>query len=225
LSLGRGAGGGCPFGRKFRSYADQATRPIGRAQISCRKFRSYADQAMRPIGRSCRGSHPRTMFGVLVAIVCISEHPRGHVCPAWTFNILVASIPVKRHRTALAWRCGQPLRDHHIADFAMVRISMTPEAFEAVVATLPLGCVGYEPELNSQGERRIWIEAAVADRVTAMRRRGESYSDVILRLVEMEGPTLLAVCEQLAARLLSAVCRQSVSNRPLVYCLSTVVPP
>jgi len=33
-----------------------------------------------------------------------------------------------------------------------------------VVATLPLGSVGYEPELNSTGERRIWIEAAVADR-------------------------------------------------------------
>jgi predicted CopG family antitoxin len=46
--------------------------------------------------------------------------------------------------------------------------------------------VGHEPELNSKGERRIWIEAAVADRLTAMRRRGEGYSDVILRLVEIE---------------------------------------
>ena len=64
--------------------------------------------------------------------------------------------------------------------------SITPEAFEAIVATLLLGSVGYEPELNSQGERRIWIEAAVADRLTATRRRGERYSDVILRLVEIE---------------------------------------
>ena len=39
-----------------------------------------------------------------------------------------------------------------------------PEAFEAIVATLPLGSVGYERELNAHGERRIWIEAAVADR-------------------------------------------------------------
>jgi hypothetical protein len=59
-------------------------------------------------------------------------------------------------------------------------------AFEAIVATLPLGSVGYEPEVNSKGERRVWIEAAVADRLTAMRRRGESYSDVILRLAEIE---------------------------------------
>jgi hypothetical protein len=64
----------------------------------------------------------------------------------------------------------------------MGRISITPEAFEATVTTLPLGGVGYEPELNSKGERRIWIKAAVTDRLTAMRRRGESYSDVILRL-------------------------------------------
>ena len=42
---------------------------------------------------------------------------------------------------------------------AMIRISITPEAFEAIVATLPLGSVGYEPALNSQGERRVWIEA------------------------------------------------------------------
>ena len=32
----------------------------------------------------------------------------------------------------------------------------------------------------------IWLEAAVADRLTAMRGPGESYSDVILRLIELE---------------------------------------
>jgi len=68
---------------------------------------------------------------------------------------------VTRRLTAI---CGQPLHDHHIVGLAMTRISITPEAFEAIVATLPLGSVGYEPELNSKGERRIWIEAAVADR-------------------------------------------------------------
>jgi hypothetical protein len=40
----------------------------------------------------------------------------------------------------------------------MIRISITPEAFEATVATLPRGSVGYEPE----GRAPIWIEAAVA---------------------------------------------------------------
>ena len=49
----------------------------------------------------------------------------------------------------------------------------------AIVETLPLGSVGYEPALK--GERLIWVEAAVADRLMAARRPGESYSDVILR--------------------------------------------
>jgi hypothetical protein len=65
-------------------------------------------------------------------------------------------------------RCTTP----HIVDLAMIHISVTHEAFEAIVATLPLGSVGYERELNAQGERRIWIEAAVADRLTAMRGPG-----------------------------------------------------
>jgi hypothetical protein len=69
----------------------------------------------------------------------------------------------------------------------MIRISITPDAFEAIVATLPLGTVGYESELTQNGERLIWLEPAIVDRLTAMRRRGESYRDVILRLAEIEG--------------------------------------
>ena len=35
----------------------------------------------------------------------------------------------------------------------MIRISITVEAFKAITATLPLGTVGYEQELNAQGQR------------------------------------------------------------------------
>jgi hypothetical protein len=56
-----------------------------------------------------------------------------------------------------------------------------------ICATLPLGSVGYESEPNERGERYVWLEAAMADRLGAMRRAGESYSDAILRLVETEG--------------------------------------
>ncbi len=69
----------------------------------------------------------------------------------------------------------------------MIRIAITPAAFEAIAATLPLGSVGYEPQLNAKGERLIWLEAAVVDRLMAMRGPGESYSDVILRLVALGG--------------------------------------
>ena len=47
--------------------------------------------------------------------------------------------------------------------------------------------VAYEGEANERGERLIWLEAATVDRLGTMRRPGESYSDAILRLVEMEG--------------------------------------
>jgi hypothetical protein len=64
----------------------------------------------------------------------------------------------------------------------MIRITITPEAFEAIASTLPLGSVGYEPELGQKGERFIWLEARVVDRLRFLRGPGESYSDVILRL-------------------------------------------
>jgi hypothetical protein len=39
---------------------------------------------------------------------------------------------------------------------------------------------------ESGPERMNWIEAVVVDRLGAMRGPGESYSDVILRLIELE---------------------------------------
>jgi hypothetical protein len=40
----------------------------------------------------------------------------------------------------------------------MIRIAISVEAFEAIVATLPLGSVGYENKTNERGERLIWLE-------------------------------------------------------------------
>jgi hypothetical protein len=68
----------------------------------------------------------------------------------------------------------------------VIRIAITPAAFEAIAASLPLGSVGFEAAPTKSGERAIWIESAVVDRLGAMRGPGESYSDVILRLVEYE---------------------------------------
>jgi len=36
--------------------------------------------------------------------------------------------------------------------------------------------------------RLIWLEAAMVDRIGAMRGPGDSYSDVILRIATMERP-------------------------------------
>ena len=69
----------------------------------------------------------------------------------------------------------------------MTRIAITVEAYQALVATLPLGSVAYEPEPNAKGERLIWLEEVWLSKLNAMRKPGESYSDVILRLVELGG--------------------------------------
>ena len=66
----------------------------------------------------------------------------------------------------------------------MIRITITAAAFDAVVATLPIGSVGYENATNDRGERYVWLEPYVVDRLAAMRRPGESYSDVIMRLAQ-----------------------------------------
>jgi hypothetical protein len=64
----------------------------------------------------------------------------------------------------------------------MIRIAISQTAFEAIARTLPLGSVGYENKTNERGERLIWLERSVRDRLRHLRSPGESYSDVILRL-------------------------------------------
>jgi hypothetical protein len=61
----------------------------------------------------------------------------------------------------------------------MVRIAITRAAFQAVAKTLPLGSAGYENATNDKGERLIWLDPSVVDRLRSLRSRGESYSDVV----------------------------------------------
>jgi hypothetical protein len=51
---------------------------------------------------------------------------------------------------------------------------------------MPLGSVGYESEIAVNGEWLIWAERIPLDKLTRLRRPGDSYSEVILRLVEIE---------------------------------------
>ena len=46
-----------------------------------------------------------------------------------------------------------------------------------ILATTPLGSVGYEAEANERSERLVWLDHAVLARLRAMRGPGESYSD------------------------------------------------
>jgi hypothetical protein len=64
----------------------------------------------------------------------------------------------------------------------MVRIAITQAAFDAIAQIMPPGSTGYENAVNEKGERLIWLERRMLDKLNSYRRAGESYSDVILRL-------------------------------------------
>jgi hypothetical protein len=66
----------------------------------------------------------------------------------------------------------------------MIRIAVTEAALEALAKTLPESAVLRVD--RRRGQCFIHLTEAIDDRLGAMRGPGESYSDVILRLVERE---------------------------------------
>jgi hypothetical protein len=54
----------------------------------------------------------------------------------------------------------------------MVRTVISVEAFEAIARTLPVGSVGYENKTNERGEKLIWLDRAVVDRLRSLRDAG-----------------------------------------------------
>lgn len=64
----------------------------------------------------------------------------------------------------------------------MVMIAISPEAFEAICATLPKGSVSYEKPIDEHGPRWIRFDRWMLDKLKSHRRPGERFSDVILRL-------------------------------------------
>jgi hypothetical protein len=66
----------------------------------------------------------------------------------------------------------------------MIAIAITAEAYEAIKATLPAAAAR---SVGPDGEMRIWLDHDVVDGLRALRRPGESYSGVILRLAKGDG--------------------------------------
>ena len=75
-----------------------------------------------------------------------------------------------------------------------IRIALTDAAYDAIASTLPKGAARW-PMQRDRGQCFIQVEAAVVDRMRAMRRPGESYSEVILRLVELKPSDLNKLCK------------------------------
>jgi hypothetical protein len=86
------------------------------------------------------------------------------------------------HAKQLRAKAGGP--DNAEIVVSPIRIAISQAAFDAITSNLPLGSFGFEREANVKGERQIWLNHAVIDRLRATLDPGDNYSDVILRLVE-----------------------------------------
>jgi hypothetical protein len=67
----------------------------------------------------------------------------------------------------------------------VIELAVTAEAYEAIVSTLVRDAVARRPIRNAMGEYLIHLDEKTVNRLTALRRPGESYSDVIVRLAEL----------------------------------------
>jgi hypothetical protein len=68
---------------------------------------------------------------------------------------------------------------------SMEGIAITHDAYAAIAAALPQG-VDAKPVDLAAGKVFVWLDGSLADCLTALRRRGEDHSDVILRLAAIE---------------------------------------
>jgi hypothetical protein len=55
----------------------------------------------------------------------------------------------------------------------MIRIAISQAAFDAIASTLALGSMNFENKTDEHGQRLIWPDRAVVDRLRAIRDRGE----------------------------------------------------
>jgi hypothetical protein len=65
----------------------------------------------------------------------------------------------------------------------MIGITISGKAYSAIAATLRAGAA-VEREIVPDGEYRVWMSHIAVERLLAQREPGETFSDVILRLVE-----------------------------------------
>jgi hypothetical protein len=90
-----------------------------------------------------------------------------------TFVAILATCPNRQHDAADAGEA--PILP------AVVTISIARTAFEAIAATLPTGYAA-DGRPDGKGGYLVTLDRHVVERLAAMRRPHESYSDVILRL-------------------------------------------
>ena len=68
-------------------------------------------------------------------------------------------------------------------------MSISSAAFDAISAALPLGKIGYDAEIGANGQRLTWLDNDTVQALGDLRRSGEDYSDVILRVAAVKQDT------------------------------------
>jgi hypothetical protein len=63
----------------------------------------------------------------------------------------------------------------------MIGVTISGKAYAAIAPTLPAGSAA-EKEIDPGLEYRLWLPLDVVTRLRALRKPGETFSDVILRL-------------------------------------------
>jgi hypothetical protein len=87
-------------------------------------------------------------------------------------------------RSALGWnQCGIACARSRVHIWRVITISISPAAFAASASTLPQVYKAVRRP-DGKGGYLITLDRHVVDRLAAMRRRGESYGDVILRIAK-----------------------------------------
>jgi len=114
----------------------------------------------------------------------LREHPMPPCCDA----LLARNVELSDWAFTMPQRrsCGaMKLPPGWYQLFMMIRVALTDSAYDAIASTLPKGSARW-PMQRDNGKCFIQVEAAVVDRMRAVRRPGESYSHVLLRLVELK---------------------------------------
>jgi hypothetical protein len=72
---------------------------------------------------------------------------------------------VKISREAVAGVLGRGARPD------MIRIAISQAAFDAIALTLALGSMNFENATDEHGQRLIWLDRAIVDRLRSLRAR------------------------------------------------------
>ena len=136
--------------------------------MSDRVFGEYQDCHDTDIPRPCRDTGPPSLAGFVFLGLSVSE-----------FSANQCAIQRESASRRFASTRGRRLNQGDDPHFHLDRRVRSDRQYAPAR-------VGYEPELSPKGERWIWLETAMVERLRAMRGPDESYSDVILRLVEIE---------------------------------------